>query len=53
MLRLLKVILRWCDVITALVIYSNELSVQDRANIKTLLIELKEAVRDFEKEMEP
>lgn len=50
MVKVLQVLVRWCDVATALIIYYADLSAQDRAKIKMLLIELKEAARDFEKE---
>lgn len=51
MLRVLKAFVSWCNVVTALVIYSKDLSAQDRAIIKIRLMELKEAVRDFAKKM--
>ena len=52
MMLVLKVLLKWCDAITALVTYSEDLTAQHRAKIKIILMELKEAVRDFEKDLE-
>jgi len=50
MIPFLKALLKWCDVITALVIFSEDLTAQDRAEIKICLMELKETARNFEKE---
>jgi hypothetical protein len=52
MIKVLRIFMRWCDVATALIIFSKDLTAQDRAKIKMLLVELKEAVKDLEKELE-
>lgn len=49
MIQLLKALIHWCDIVTALVIYSEDLSPHDRAKVKLALAELKDAAGELRK----
>jgi hypothetical protein len=48
MIEVLKILVRWCDVMTALITLSDDLNAHDRATIRLRLRELKDAVQSLD-----